>query len=171
MACGVLGLQHGFDWDHLAAVSDIAMLQRGRVAAIRGGMLYSIGHAATVGLLGLAAILLHHTLPCWISRQHVGVGISLAAVGGYVVVASACLARSRGRAELFSAPLPRVFNRRIPGASDAKGDVARSSVALGVLHRVGAETPTQLALVIATGLAGRGSGSQRSVRFRRACSL
>lgn len=156
MACGALGLQHGFDWDHLAAVSDIATIQRGRMAAIRGGMLYSIGHAMTVGLLGMTGILLRHSLPGWMSMQlQVAVGISLIGLGGYIAVASARSASPCSRAEVLGELATKLFRRRVQRSAGASGSVGRSSVALGVLHGLGAETPTQLAVLVIAANLGR----------------
>ena len=63
MSCSVLGLQHGVDWDHVAAISDVTSVQRSAGEATRCGMLYALGHAATVGILGIAVIGLHQSLP------------------------------------------------------------------------------------------------------------
>jgi high-affinity nickel-transport protein len=62
-ACTALGLQHGIDVDHVAAITDVTSIQRTPGESIRSGVFYAAGHAATVGLLGAAVILLRHSLP------------------------------------------------------------------------------------------------------------
>ncbi len=64
----VLGLRHGIDWDHIAAISDLTSSQRQRLRGLRMGTLYAIGHAAAVIVLGLIAILFGTVLPEWIDR-------------------------------------------------------------------------------------------------------
>lgn len=83
-----LGLRHGVDWDHLAAIADITSARvgapipghtHGSVATLarhshwdegRQGFflatLYALGHATVVGLLGLLAIWASTLLPEWI---------------------------------------------------------------------------------------------------------
>ncbi len=156
VACGALGLQHGFDWDHLAAVSDIAMIQPNRAAAILGGMLYSVGHATTVAALGLSVIVLHHSVPGWISeRLQLAVGISLVALGGYIAIASARSVVPCGRAVVLSAAMTKVFKTSGSSAGSGMRAGAESSLALGVLHGLGAETPTQLAVLLIAANLGR----------------
>jgi len=46
----LLGLRHGFDWDHLAAIGDIVTTQPRSKTAIILGTLYALGHAAAEGL-------------------------------------------------------------------------------------------------------------------------
>jgi high-affinity nickel permease len=43
-SCALLGLRHGFDYDHLAAISDITSVQRGWREGMRLGLLYALGH-------------------------------------------------------------------------------------------------------------------------------
>src|SRR4249920_1127887 len=63
LSCALLGLRHGFDYDHLAAITDITSVQRSWREGMRLGLLYALGHALTVAVLGAAVILLHLGLP------------------------------------------------------------------------------------------------------------
>ncbi|MDP6605735.1 MAG: hypothetical protein QF664_05700, partial [Dehalococcoidia bacterium] len=58
-----LGLRHGVDWDHIAAITDVTGTQPERAKAMRLGALYALGHATVVVLLGLAALWAGSTLP------------------------------------------------------------------------------------------------------------
>jgi len=55
-SCLLLGLRHGFDYDHLAAISDITAVQRNWRSGLRLGMTYALGHAFTVAALGIAVL-------------------------------------------------------------------------------------------------------------------
>src|SRR5215471_5423177 len=63
VSCALLGLRHGFDYDHLAAITDITSVQRTWREGMRLGLLYALGHAITVAILGAAIIFLHLGLP------------------------------------------------------------------------------------------------------------
>ena len=58
-----LGLRHGVDWDHIAAITDVTGTQPERLKALRLGTLYALGHASVVVALGLAALWAGSTLP------------------------------------------------------------------------------------------------------------
>src|SRR5579862_4741394 len=62
-SCLLLGLKHGFDYDHLAAISDITAVQRNWRSGLRLGMTYALGHACMVGALGVMVLQLHMGLP------------------------------------------------------------------------------------------------------------
>ena len=44
ISCAVLGFRHGFDYDHIAAISDITSVQEKPSTAMRLGLLYALGH-------------------------------------------------------------------------------------------------------------------------------
>src|SRR5207237_8139931 len=52
-----LGFRHGFDWDHLAALSDIAASQQSRRRSMMLATMYALGHAAVAVAIGAAGIL------------------------------------------------------------------------------------------------------------------
>ena len=45
-ACAMLGFRHGFDYDHIAAISDISTVQERPWQAMRFSLMYALGHAA-----------------------------------------------------------------------------------------------------------------------------
>jgi cytochrome c biogenesis protein CcdA len=85
-SCLLLGLRHGFDYDHLAAISDITAVQRNWRSGLRLGMTYALGHAFTVAALGIAVLELHMGLPegldHWTERL---IGLTLIVLGIGVV--------------------------------------------------------------------------------------
>jgi len=142
LSCTALGLQHGFDWDHVAAISDLTSVQRTPRQAIRCGLFYAAGHSATVGMLGIAVIMLRQSLPdalsAWMQRF---IGLTLVLLGAYVlsVLFSGGQMMSRGHA------IAALLHRSREADS---GYGKKSSLSLGVLHGIGAETPTQLSMLM-----------------------
>src|ERR1700722_9241621 len=86
ISCAVLGFRHGFDYDHIAAISDITSVQQSPSSAMRLGLLYAAGHAAMIALLGSLVILfqlsLPHRLDSWAERL---VGLTLIVLAIYVM--------------------------------------------------------------------------------------
>src|SRR5271169_773941 len=85
-SAAVLGFRHGFDYDHIAAISDITSVEPARPRAMRMGLVYVLGHAATVAVLGGAVITFQRSLPAridnWAERA---VGLTLVLLGIYVL--------------------------------------------------------------------------------------
>jgi len=84
-----LGFRHGFDWDHVAALSDIAASQHSRRRSMALATLYALGHATVAFAIGAAVILASARLP-----ESVGdamerlVGVTLIALGFSVIVST-----------------------------------------------------------------------------------
>jgi len=85
VAALLLGLRHGVDWDHIAAITDITASQETPRRGVWLGSVYALGHAAMVFALGLAAILLGERLPPSVDAA-MGrvVGVTLVVLGIYV---------------------------------------------------------------------------------------
>src|SRR5215475_10278923 len=174
VSCALLGLRHGFDYDHLAAITDITSVQRTWREGMRLGLLYALGHALTVALLGGAVILLHLGLPH--NLDAIGerlVGATLIVLALYVLVAFF----RRGKTSHRHSPVSRIallvsgarYTRwRIQRLSDPNAPrpdpfafrYDRSSVfVVGIIHGLGAETPSQLLLfLLAANLGGTSRG-------------
>jgi high-affinity nickel permease len=171
-SAAVLGFRHGFDYDHIAAISDITSLENSRKRAMRMGLLYVLGHAATVALLAAAVILFQRSLPRsidnWAERA---VGLTLLVLGLYVLSTllrekTAYVPRSRAAILIDSSRWLTWKIRRALGVNEQPrperqtGPYSRSSVfAIGIIHGLGAETPSQLLLfLLAANLGGLARG-------------
>src|ERR1035441_10619965 len=85
LSAAILGFRHGFDYDHIAAISDITSVQTNRWKGMRLGLLYALGHAATVAVLGSVVIVFQLSLPHGIDRiAERLVGLTLVFLGIYV---------------------------------------------------------------------------------------
>ena len=167
-----LGLRHGIDWDHIAAISDVAGSQKNRRRSLGMGTLYALGHAVVVVVLGLLAIWFGTMLPDWADGyMEVAVGITLLLLGVWLIWT---MARNRGRLVLRSRwmllfDLAKSGYRKVIGkpapASGPEGENRReygsgASVSIGAVHGIGAETGSQaLLLAAAAGATSALSGS------------
>lgn len=166
------GFRHGIDWDHIAAITDITSTQPSRRRGIRLSSLYAVGHAVVVFAIGLLAIVAGERLPAGTDAL-MGrvVGMTLVVLGGYVLYALVrdgrdfrlrsrwmlVFAGVRGAGQWVGERLGRPASApvRDPFADYGGG----TSVAVGMVHGVGAETPTQiLVFVAAAGAGGAVSG-------------
>jgi len=181
-SCLVLGLRHGFDYDHLAAISDITAVQRNWRSGLRLGVTYALGHAFMVAALGIAVLELHVGLPegldHWTERL---IGVTLIILGIGVVAGIL-------RKDVHSHHHSRIESRlaiAINGLMWAAWRVrsvwaphvnrpqrfqwvynGKSVFLIGVLHGIGAETPSQLALFfLAKSLGGTANGMMGLAAF------
>lgn len=171
-SCALLGLRHGFDYDHLAAISDITAVQRTGRQGVRLGVLYALGHACTVVALGAMVILLHLSLPsrldAWAERV---IGVTLIVLG--ILVAANLMRHSKSHSHSHERiqsrwallingsryvvwRVRRAFRRDVAPPQPFSWNYNGGSVfGIGVLHGLGAETPTQLMLfLLAASLGG-----------------
>jgi high-affinity nickel permease len=173
ISAAVLGFRHGLDYDHIAAITDISSVQAKARDAMRFGLLYVAGHATTIAVLGTAAIAFRLSLPAasdrWAERL---VGITLLVLGLYVLGTffrpSTHSHGPRTRITLMINGtlwvywrLTRIFGgTRVEAPQVFKDGYGTSSTFLvGVIHGLGAETPTQLLLfLMAANLGGTGAG-------------
>jgi high-affinity nickel-transport protein len=165
-SCLLLGLKHGFDYDHLAAISDITAVQRNWKTGLRLGMTYALGHACMVAALGVMVLELHMGLPVgldhWTERL---IGLTLILLG--LGVAAGILRKdahghrhTRVESRLAIAingilwagwQIRRIWDREAPRPQRFQWMyTGRSVFLIGVLHGIGAETPSQLALFFLT---------------------
>ena len=169
LSAAVLGFRHGFDYDHIAAISDITSVQSDRARAMRLGLLYVVGHAATVAFLGTAVIFFQLSLPRGIDRiAERLVGLTLLILGVYVL-GSLFRGNSvpRSRFQLITGAFRWVHwkmksywhNHDIPAPSSDLNYDAKSVLVVGVVHGLGAETPSQLMIfLLAANLGGISRG-------------
>ena len=172
-SAALLGFRHGLDYDHIAAISDISSVQSRPRDAMRYGLLYVAGHATTVAILGAAAIVFRIALPPasdrWAERL---VGITLLILGIYVLGSffrpgtHSHAPRTRITLLVNSAlwvywRLSRIFGgtRVVAPEIFKDGYSGTSTFVVGVIHGLGAETPTQILLFLMTAnLGGTGAG-------------
>jgi hypothetical protein len=170
LSAAILGFRHGFDYDHIAAITDITSVQTDRWRGMRLGLLYALGHAAMVALLGSAVIVFQLSLPHGFDRiAERLVGLTLVVLGVYVL---GSLFKGnpapRSRFHLLAGAF-RWLHWKMQGywhdhdiprpANKPWNYTAGSVLMIGAVHGLGAETPSQLMIfLLAANLGGVGKG-------------
>lgn len=164
----LLGFRHGFDLDHIAAISDIVSQTKNNKKAILNGFVYIIGHAVVVIFLGFLAVILGISLPAWLDElMGPVVALTLILLGLWIIL-SILVKKEKfrfiSRWMLFFKGLIHVYNHLFGIHNHhpikyPQSFSTRSSYLLGTIHGVGAETPTQILLfATAAGVGGIGGG-------------
>lgn len=170
LSAAILGFRHGFDYDHIAAITDITSVQTNRWRGMRLGLLYALGHGVMVAILGSAVIVFQLSLPHGMDRiAERLVGLTLLVLGVYVL-GSLFNGNSapRSRFHLMAAAL-RWIHWKMKGHAHGHdvppptGKVwnysSKSVLMIGAVHGLGAETPSQLMIfLLAANLGGIGEG-------------
>ncbi len=192
----LLGLRHGVDWDHIAAITDIAATQRTPRRGFALGLVYALGHGLVVLAIGLVVIVAGRSLPDSVDALFGRiVGWTLIFLGVYLLYSlfahrEGFRMQSRwmliiGGVRRLKARFRRVevvehehehaafdvhhsgadedgghgspvhTHRHTHGPDTGFGDYGGSvSFGVGMLHGVGAETPTQVVTFLAASQAG-----------------
>lgn len=171
VTAAVLGLRHGVDYDHVAAILDLTGAARSsRRRAFGLAVLYGLGHSLIVATLGAGAVAFGMVLPTGLEHvMQVLVGITLIALGAvllYGVMRRPGAARMLSRWQLLREGVRWLAGRL--GRFQAGADTAHtaswapgpgSAFAVGIIHGIGGETPTQLGLfALAAGVGGWPAG-------------
>ncbi len=168
----ITGIRHSMDMDHIAAISDITSTQSKTSSGIFMSFLYGAGHASIVAAIALGLLITGFALPKGTDRiMEIAVGVTLITLGTYVlyslytqkdfrmlprwaIAANAILnTYSLLKAKLTGTPRE---HRNV--LKNGYGN--RASYVIGIIHGIGAETPTQMmlfALTVSTGVANGGA--------------
>lgn len=175
----LLGLRHGIDWDHIAAIFDIvgSTYPDGAIKVSRNAMLasfcYAFGHGLIVIILGAAAICFSATLPEWIDPlMERAVGLTLLLLSAWVFFSVYKHISSGGKEEfkLQSRGLLMVsalnsacnFMRGLSTGKKISASEATynsgTAFAIGAVHGIGAETGSQILLLTAVASTSQATG-------------
>lgn len=165
----LFGLRHGIDYDHIAAIMDLTTSTSDKPRkAMLLGLLYALGHGVVILLLGVLAIGFRQYLPEGVDEvMERFVGVTLIGLALYVIY-SLIRKRSHSHFQLESrwmllARLVResvnqtlnLFRKEKKVLSPMTYE-GRSAFVIGMIHGIGAETPTQLGLFLfAAGVGGK----------------
>ena len=175
----VLGVRHGIDWDHIAAIADIVgtanatkVNDDGAISlsqpndALRLSWCYALGHAVIVLLLGIVALMFAAVLPEWIDPfMERAVGVTLLLLGIWIfysltrgaTVGNAFVMQSRWMFVLAKVQAAqdwmysKVTGKEIEKVAKIRRYSASTAFGIGVIHGFGAETGTQVLLIAAVG--------------------
>ncbi len=164
----LLGIRHGVDWDHIAAITDITGTGGDKNRSFILGSIYALGHASVIAVLGFLAVLIGVTLPDWLDNAMeplVGTTLILLALYLiYTILRHGRNFRMKSRWMVIFSLVGRLFDflqRKIAHKHkhphihypDTYG--VKTAFIVGIIHGIGAETPTQVLIFItAAGMAG-----------------
>lgn len=164
----ITGLRHGIDIDHIAAITDIIGSQRHRRRGMVYSSFYAFGHGVMVVILGILLIFIGQRLPPSIDFVFGKiVGATLIILGVYVffsIVRYGSHFQMRSRWMLVFSAIRFGYHKLLhnfdfshkhPKLKEEKYG-SKSAFGIGLIHGVGAETPTQVAALAA--LVGIGGG-------------
>ncbi len=151
-----IGMRHGVDWDHIAAIFDITSIQDSKREGIFQSVLYAMGHASVVTAIALSALYIGLSFPSNFDKvMERVVGATLLLLGLYVFYS---LYRHGDHLRLIPRwavlyyGILRVFDWAIAKFTGkpvknrelqlSYGNI--SSYTIGMIHGIGAETPSQM---------------------------
>lgn len=154
----LLGIRHGIDWDHIAAITDLVGVEKNSRKGMILATMYSLGHGLVISILGTLAILVGKSIPAWVDFwMEKFVGVTLIVLGLWLVFAifrkhEKHMLMSRwklvftGAIRLYEWVYAKMTNspikkREIDGRMGGLG-----AFTVGIIHGFGAETPTQIIL-------------------------
>lgn len=155
-----LGFRHGFDYDHMVAITDVTNIQTRKKHAVFLTLFYSLGHALVVISIGVSIILLGISVP-QILDEVIGkaTGATLIILGIYIIyhlvkkgqrefqTATRFTIIANGILFIYSKLGSKLFGRTIPQRRIFENGYGQhSSFLIGMIHGIGAESPTQLAV-------------------------
>ncbi len=165
-----LGLRHGIDWDHIAAIGDITNAAENKKQGIILGTFYILGHAAVIFILGFLSVVLGVTLPGWVdSAMERVIGVTLLLLGFWllssIIIHGHNFKMKSSRIFILeqSIKLYNFIHSLIPHTHSHKHKEEliqnidkRAAFFVGTIHGIGAETPTQVLLFVSAAGVGRG---------------
>lgn len=174
-----LGLRHGIDWDHIAAITDITGTTDEKHKSFILGSIYALGHALVIIILGLSAVLVGVHLPDWVDRMmEPVVGITLILLSIWLIssiIIHGKNYRMKSRWMVLFGLIHRSYNyihakishkHHHPHIQSPDKYGLKAAFTIGLIHGIGAETPTQVLLFIsAAGVGGSFFGSLLVLAF------
>ncbi|HSB57770.1 MAG TPA: hypothetical protein VLD38_08190 [Nitrosopumilaceae archaeon] len=156
----LLGFRHGFDYDHMIAITDVTNTQTKKKQAVLLTLSYSLGHALIVILIGASIMLLGISIPQILDDfMSKIVGATLVILGIYITYHLAKKGQQEFRAAtrftiiangilyVYSKLGSKLLGRTIQQRKVFENGYGRhSSLVVGMIHGIGAESPTQIAI-------------------------
>lgn len=159
-----LGLRHGIDWDHIAAITDVTTSTKDRNKAFLLGTMYALGHGMVIVILGICAVAIGVRLPNSVDViMEPLVGLTLIVLGlylGFSIIREGRNVKLQSRWMALYEVSKKLYDKihTLFGHSHKhehvlpKRDVGvKTATIIGIIHGIGAETPTQLLLFTTAG--------------------
>jgi high-affinity nickel permease len=158
----ILGLRHGVDWDHIAAITDLVGAEEKKKEGFLIAFFYVVGHEFLIVILGFSSVLLKYSLPDWVDgymEKLVGITLIILSIvllnfllkkNKEVIMVSKWRLAYNGIYYVISWLIWKLFKKSL--GFNAKLNIKtskRGAIIIGFIHGIGAETPSQLLLFAA----------------------
>lgn len=151
----LIGMRHGMDGDHVAALADMVGSEKKKRKQLSLGLMYAFGHSSIVLLIGLISIFIGLELSEGTRQALEGlVSVTLIVLGSYMLFS------------VFNQKEEYEYKSRVQIVFDFFGKINKktslkekdqrlstiqfgivSAFIIGVIHGIGVESPTQIALL------------------------
>lgn len=164
-----LGMRHGMDSDHVAAIADMVGSESHRKKQVSLGIMYAFGHGLIVFLMGLTAIFIGFHLPAQAVRVvEAVVGCTLVVLGGMMLFSLFYKNEVKSRIKVLHELIDAILRRlQRNNGSNRSVSLLRfgwiSAFIIGIIHGIGVESPTQLAIL--THAAGKADMSAATLQL------
>ncbi|PLR80379.1 High-affinity nickel-transporter [Bacillus canaveralius] len=151
----LIGMRHGMDGDHVAAIADMVGSEEQKTKQVSLGIMYALGHGMIVLIVGFITIFIGAELPATTrGLMEVLVSLTLIILGGFILYS---LLRQRNEYE-YKSRLTIVYESIAKLMSKLKLGIQKKSLStlqlgiasafvIGIIHGIGVESPTQIALL------------------------
>jgi high-affinity nickel-transport protein len=157
----LIGMRHGMDGDHVAAIADMVGSEKQKRKQVSLGIMYAFGHGVIVLIIGLITIFIGMKLPNT-SRllMEVLVSLTLIILGGFILYSIV----SQKKEYEYKSRLKIVYEWitalsvkwKLGGGKKSLSALQLGIVSafiIGIIHGIGVESPTQIAVLTnATGM-------------------
>lgn len=149
----LIGMRHGMDGDHVAAIADMVGTEVQKKKQISLGVMYAFGHGIIVLIIGLITIFVGSKLPSTTQSFLEGcVSLTLIVLGGFILYSIFQREKEyefKSRITILSEMILKIVNK----SSNEKVKVSPVALAIigafivGIIHGIGVESPTQIAAI------------------------
>lgn len=148
----LIGIRHGMDGDHLAAIADMVGTETKKKRQITLGVMYAFGHGLIVLFIGLITIFLGSRIPLG-TQNILEVLVSLTLIILGAIILSSIFQRKKdyeykSRIAIFSEFILKLINK---SSNEKKLSPVTLAIigafVVGIIHGVGVESPTQIAII------------------------
>ncbi|MGJ7919233.1 High-affinity nickel-transporter [Neobacillus sp. LXY-4] len=151
----LIGMRHGMDGDHVAAIADMVGSEKKKRKQLSLGMMYALGHGTIVLTIGFISIYLGLEMSEQTrQKMELLVGVTLVILGGYMMYS--LFQQKEGYEYKSRLQIIFLFLAKCAEKTNLKGIEKRltplhlgiiSAFIIGVIHGIGVESPTQITIL------------------------
>jgi high-affinity nickel permease len=149
----LIGMRHGMDGDHVAAIADLVGSEKHKRKQLSLGLMYAFGHGGVVLIIGFVSIFIGVEFS-QAARQlmEAFVGLTLIILGGIILFSILQKKKDyeyKSRLKIIYDFFAKLLSKSGTAAKLEKTTIklgVASAFVIGIIHGIGVESPTQLAL-------------------------